>query len=60
MFKRDIFNVAVGIVAQTVLVIIPIYLVLHQFNEFWISLLILIVTLAILKKTWWDTLPNQR
>ena len=58
-FKMDMFNVGIGIIAQTLLVIMPLYLVLHQFNELWISTAVLVVTLVILKKTWWNKLKEQ-
>jgi SSS family solute:Na+ symporter len=57
-FKRDMFNVAVGIAWQTSLVALPIYLVIHEFFSVFVTLAIVVVTSAILKFTWWDTLDN--
>lgn len=55
-FGRDMFNVLVGTIAQTTLVIIPIYLIFRQtFPMLW-ALAILAVCLLLLKKFWWDTL----
>ncbi|MCB0574636.1 MAG: sodium:solute symporter, partial [Saprospiraceae bacterium] len=58
-FKRDMFNVAVGIVWQTALVIFPIYLVLLDTVPFLISLSIAVICTLILKKTWFDKLPKD-
>lgn len=57
-FKRDAFNVFVGIVWQTSLVILPIYLVLQEGVPIAITATIAIVTSLVLKKTWYDKLPN--
>jgi Na+/proline symporter len=53
---RDAFNVGIGIAAQMTLVTIPLYMILRDWKGFWISILILVVTSLILKKTWLDTL----
>ncbi len=58
-FKRDMFNVVVGIVWQTGLVIFPIYIVLMKSVPTIISIGIVIITTFILKKTWWDNLPKD-
>lgn len=55
-FKRDMFNVFIGTIAQTALVAAPLYLVLHQGIPLVITLLIIAVTAFILKKTWWNNL----
>jgi SSS family solute:Na+ symporter len=57
-FRRDMFNVAVGIVWQTSLVALPIYLVIHESSSMFVTLAIVVVTSAILKFTWWDTLDD--
>lgn len=57
-FKRDMFNVVVGIIWQTSLTILPIYLVLREELPFFISLGILGVTMLILKKNWYDRLKD--
>ncbi len=56
-FKRDMFNVLVGVIWQTSLVIFPIYLVLMEAVPMAISLAIVVITSIILKKTWFDKLP---
>lgn len=55
-FKRDMFNVFVGITAQTSLVILPMYLVFRQNTPLYITLAILIVSAFLLKKLWWNKL----
>ncbi|MDP3452956.1 MAG: sodium:solute symporter, partial [Bacteroidales bacterium] len=55
-FKRDAINVVTGIVWQMSLVVLPIYLVIHNFKAFWITLSITIITMIILKFNWYDKL----
>jgi len=57
-FSRDVFNVITGIVWQMVLVILPIFLVIREWNSFWISLIVLILTSWLLKKFWLDKLER--
>lgn len=59
-FKRDMFNVLIGIIWQTALVIFPIYIVLLEGVPTVISIVVAIITTIILKKTWWDKLPTDR
>ncbi|MEQ9309210.1 MAG: sodium:solute symporter family protein [Balneolaceae bacterium] len=56
-FKKDMFNVVVGIIWQTALVVFPIYLVLMEFVPLGVSIGIAVITSYILKKTWYDKLP---
>lgn len=56
-FKRDMFNVAIGTIWQTALVIFPIYLVLLEAIPTVVSLLVALICTIILKKTWFDRLP---
>ena len=58
-FGRDMFNVAIGIIAQTALVIIPMYLIFRQNTPLYISLVVLIVCIFLLKKYWWNTLEEK-
>jgi Na+/proline symporter len=55
---RDAFNVGVGIAAQMTLVTIPLYMILRDWKGFWISMVVLAVTTAILKRTWFDRLED--
>lgn len=54
--RRDAFNLAVGLVWQTSMVALPIYLVIQQWPRLWLSLGILVATSLILKFTWYDHL----
>ncbi|WP_298514533.1 sodium:solute symporter family protein [uncultured Kordia sp.] len=58
-FKSDMFNVFVGTIAQTTLVILPMYLVFNKTTPLLISLLVLVICLILLKKYWWNTLTER-
>ena len=58
-FKLDMFNVFIGTVAQTALMALPIYIVLQKSTPIWITILITVICAFILKKTWWDKLPES-
>jgi len=58
-FYRDMFNVALGIIGQTGLVLAPIYLVLKKNMALGISLAMVAVIVIIMKKTWWDKLVEE-
>jgi Na+/proline symporter len=55
-FLMDMMNCALGIVWQTSIVLLPIYVVLRQYGPFWMALLAVAVTSLVLKKTWYDSL----
>lgn len=55
-FTLDVFNVVVGIIAQTALTMWPMYLVLMQWVPLTITSIVLAICAVILKKTWWDKL----
>ncbi|MFC1689997.1 sodium:solute symporter family protein [Pseudomonadota bacterium] len=57
-FGRDMFNVAVGIIAQTCLVAAPIFLVTRENGSLGTTLLVFGVSALILKKTWYDKLDK--
>jgi Na+/proline symporter len=57
-FKRDSFNVVIGIVWQMAQVVIPIYFMLRQNTEMMIWSGVLILTSVLLKKYWWDNLEK--
>ena len=59
-FKMDMFNILIGIIAQTALVIFPIYIVLKRMLPLGISIAIIIVCMLIMKRTWWDKLPAEK
>jgi len=54
----DWFNVCVGIIAQTCLTILPMYVVLWMKTPLLITLSLLAVAVIILKKTWWEKLED--
>ncbi len=58
-FRTDAFNVLVGIIWQTALVVFPIYLVLMDVIPLIISIGIAAITSWILKKNWFDKLPKD-
>lgn len=58
-FARDMFNVAVGIVWQIALVVLPMYIVIWELKRAAITLAIVLCTSAILKFTWYDHLERR-
>ncbi|MEN8116883.1 MAG: sodium:solute symporter family protein [Bacteroidota bacterium] len=58
-FKRDMLNVVLGIIAQTALIALPVYIVLQDSVPIWITIGITVISVSIMKKTWWDTLPER-
>jgi SSS family solute:Na+ symporter len=58
-FWRDMFNIVVGTIGQTALVIFPIYIVLKKVVPVSIALVIIVVCFIIMKRTWWNKLPND-
>lgn len=57
-FKLDMFNVAIGIIAQCCLTILPMYFVLWMKLPLLITVIILAVIIIILKRTWWNKLED--
>jgi len=57
-FKLDMFNVVIGIIGQSVLTILPMYLILWMKVPLLITIIILAIVVIILKKTWWNKLEN--
>lgn len=57
-FKLDMFNVVLGVIAQTALTILPMYLILWMKLPLLITIVLLVVIAVILKKTWWDKLED--
>ncbi len=56
--SRDLLNVAVGIVWQFSLVMLPIYLLIHEYRAALCCALILVITIILLKKNWYDKLES--
>lgn len=58
--RMDIFNIVVGTIGQTLLVLAPIYLVLRKNGPLFITLAVITVCVIIMKRTWWDRLPKEK
>ena len=58
-FWWDALNVAIGIVWQLQLMIVPICLVIRKFDTMWLSLGVLVVTSVVMKFTWYDRLGDS-
>ena len=58
-FKRDMVNVAVGIVWQMALIVLPIYLVIREYVSLGISIGVLAATSLFLKKNWYEKLEES-
>ena len=58
-FWRDMFNVAIGIVAQTCLVAAPIFLVIRENASLATTLVVFAICAGIMKKTWYDRLERE-
>ena len=59
-FKADMLNVLIGVVWQTSLVILPIYIVLQQGMPIAVTAVIALVSSVLLKKLWFDKLPSDK
>jgi SSS family solute:Na+ symporter len=57
-FKLDMFNVVLGIIAQCLLTLLPMYLVLWMKLPLLVIIVLLAIIIFTLKKTWWDKLEN--
>jgi solute:Na+ symporter, SSS family len=57
-FKRDMFNVAIGIAWQTSLIVVPIFLVIREGRSMIEAIVVLVITSLILKKTWWNKITD--
>ncbi len=55
-FRRDAFNVGIGIIWQLNLMVIPICIVIRQYDTLLISIAVLVITSIIMKFTWYDKL----
>ncbi len=58
-FGTDMLNVLIGIIWQTTLVVVPIYLVIQNFLYAGIGFVIMVVTSILLKKLWWNKLTKH-
>ena len=58
-FKRDMTNVAVGIVWHTSMAAAPVFLIIREYQAMFITVAIMAVTSIILKKNWYDKLETD-
>jgi len=58
-FGRDMFNIVIGIVAQTCLVAAPIFLVIRENASLATTLVVFAICAGIMKKTWYDRLERE-
>jgi len=58
-FGSNMFNVVVGIIWQTCLTVVPVYIIIREQLPLITSILILLITTFILKKNWYDKLKEE-
>jgi SSS family solute:Na+ symporter len=58
-FKRDGFNIGIGLIWQITLVALPMYIVLKQSVPMVVALIILVLTSYLLKKNWYDKMDED-
>jgi len=58
-FSRDMFNVVIGTIWQTCLVLLPMYVVLLNWRAAAVVVGVIAVTSYILKKNWYDMLDKE-
>ena len=58
-FGKDVFNIVIGMIWQTALVPLPIYIVIWNLKAAAVTLAVVIVTSIILKFTWYDNLNKK-
>jgi SSS family solute:Na+ symporter len=58
-FRRDMFNVAVGMVWQIALVALPMYIVIREFKRATIAMVVVAATSILLKFFWYDNLAAR-
>ena len=57
-FKRDMFNIVIGIIWQTSLIVLPLYIVIRERKSMIEAIVVLAITSLILKKTWWNKITD--
>jgi Na+/proline symporter len=55
-FRTDVFNIALGMIGQLCLTILPMYIVLWLKGPLLVTVALLMIICVTLKKTWWDRL----
>lgn len=59
-FGMDMLNCAIGIVWQSSMILLPIYLMIRDYPKMLISLFVFIITTVILKYTWLNKVKNYK
>ncbi len=57
-FGRDMLNSLVGIIWQMSLTVMPIFLVIREYTNMWIGVVVFVITSLILKFNWFDKLED--
>ena len=57
-FRRNLFNIVLGMIGQLCLTILPMYIILWLQWPLLITVVLLLVIMLILKRTWWDRLSE--
>jgi len=57
-FWKDMFNIVIGIAWQLSLMAFPVFLVIREWTQFYVAVVVMAVTTVILKFTWWDKLKD--
>jgi len=55
---RDLTNVAIGVVWQTSLRLIPVFLIVFELTSMWVAVALVIITTFLLKRNWYDKLEE--
>jgi Na+/proline symporter len=55
---RDLTNVAIGVVWQTSLRLVPVFLIVFQLTSMWVAVGLVILTTFLLKRNWYDKLED--
>jgi Na+/proline symporter len=58
-FWLDMFNVAIGIIWQSTMILMPIYFIIRDYPKTWVTVAVFLVTSAILKYTWFDRIKRD-
>jgi Na+/proline symporter len=58
-FKRDMQNIVVGVITQTCLVALPIFIVIKEWQSMATTMAILLISALVLKKNWYDKLRTD-
>ncbi|WP_298554254.1 sodium:solute symporter family protein [uncultured Algibacter sp.] len=59
-FVSDMLNCIVGIVWQSSMILLPIYLMIRDYPKMWLALVVFIITTVILKFTWLDKVRKYK